>query len=260
MTVVFFAMMGAIFGSFANMLIHRLPREEEMVKTPSHCPKCNTKLSLKNLIPLLSYLWQRGKCHQCKAKISPRYFWVELACASLFAIIGYQQGLTPLSLLLCGVGLTLITLIAIDLEHMIIPDELQIALGVLGIGYVWLMEKSWADAVLLAAFGVLFGLFLRWIMFMWKKREGLGWGDVKFLGVAGLYLDWNLLTAFCFLSGVMGLITAPILRNSETKEYPFGPSLALALLVLLLAPDFIHSQYQHVIDFIVEFIAVPINN
>lgn len=260
MIVIFFAIMGAIFGSFANMLIHRLPLEEELVKTPSHCPKCGGRLGFKNLIPLLSYLWQRGKCNFCGAAISSRYFWVEVTCAVFFAFIAYLYGVTPLAFLLCGVGLTLIILIAIDLEHMIIPDELQITLGVLGIAYVWLIEKSWVNALLLAAACVLFGLFLRWLMFVWKKREGLGWGDVKFLGVAGLYLDWNLLTAFCFLSGVMGIITAPILRNADTKEYPFGPSLAMALMILLLAPNFIHSQFQYVIDFLIEFIAIPINN
>lgn len=260
MIVVFFAMMGAILGSFANMLIHRLPLEEEVVKTPSHCPKCGGRLGIRNLIPLLSYCIQRGKCHLCGAAISSRYFWVELSCAALFGLIAYLQDVTPLAFLLCGVGLALIILIAIDLEHMIIPDELQIVLGIFGLGYVWLMEKPWTDALLLAAFGVAFGLLLRWLMFVWKKREGLGLGDVKFLGVAGLYLDWHLLTAFCFLSGIAGIITAPILRNAETKEYPFGPSLAIALMLLLVAPNFIHSQFQHVIDFLVEFIAVPINN
>jgi prepilin signal peptidase PulO-like enzyme (type II secretory pathway) len=253
-------MMGAILGSFANMLIHRLPRQVEVVKTASHCPKCSGRLGFKNLIPLLSYCIQRGKCHLCGAAISSRYFWVELACASLFGLIAYLQGVTPLAFLLCGVGLVLIILIAIDLEHMIIPDELQIALGVFGVLYVWLMEASWVNALMLAVTGMLFGLFLRWLMFVWKKREGLGWGDVKFLGVAGLYLDWHLLTAFCFLSGVAGVITAPILRNADTKDYPFGPSLAMALMLLLLAPNFIHSQFQHVIDFLVEFIVVPINN
>jgi prepilin signal peptidase PulO-like enzyme (type II secretory pathway) len=260
MTTILFALFGACFGSFANMLIHRLPLQEEVVKTPSHCPKCSGRLGFKNLIPLLSYLWQRGKCHECKAVISSRYFWVELACALLFALIAYQHGVTPLAFLLCAVGLTLVILIAIDLEHMIIPDEIQIALVVLGIGYVWLTDASWVNAFMLAATGVLFGLFLRWLMFVWKKREGLGWGDVKFLGVAGLYLDWHLLTAFCFLSGIAGIITAPILRNADTKEYPFGPSLAIALMLLLLEPNFIHSQFQHVIDFLVEFIVVPINN
>jgi leader peptidase (prepilin peptidase)/N-methyltransferase len=259
MIVLFFAMMGAILGSFANMFIHRLPLQEEFVKTPSHCPKCSGRLGFKNLIPLLSYLWQRGKCHLCAAPISTRYFWVECVCASLFGLIAYLQGVTPLAFLLCAVGLALIILIAIDLEHMIIPDEIQIVLGVLGIGYVWLTDASWVNALMLAVTGVLFGLFLRTVMFVWKMREGLGWGDVKFLGVAGLYLDWHLLTAFCFLSGIAGIITAPILRNSETKEYPFGPSLAIALMLLLLAPNFIHSQFQHVIDFLVEFIAVPIN-
>lgn len=258
--ILVFAIFGACFGSFANMLIHRLPREEEVVKTPSHCIKCNAQLGFWNLIPLLSYLWQRGKCHSCKTVISSRYFWVELACAIVFAFIGFQQGFTPLAVLFCCVGLVLIILIAIDLEHMIIPDEIQIALGVLGFGYIWLNGVSWINALLVAASGLVFGLFLRWLMFIWKKREGLGWGDVKFLGVAGLYLDWHLLAPFCFVSGVTGIITAPILRNSQTKEYPFGPSLAIALMVVLLFPNFIHSQYQHVIDFMVEFIVFPINN
>ena len=255
-----FAIFGACFGSFANMLIHRLPLEEEVIRTPSHCPKCNAKLHWQQLIPLFSYLRQHGKCQRCKATINPRYFWVEVACTILFALVGGMYGTTLLSLVLCLVGLCLVILTAIDLEHMIIPDEIQIALLFLGGAYAWVTEKSWLQALALAAVGLGFGLFLRGLMFVWKKRDGLGWGDVKFLAIAGLYLDWTLLAPFCFLSGIMGIVTARLTSRTEEGHFAFGPSLALALLLCVLFPIFIANGFQQIIDFIVEFTVVTINN
>ena len=255
-----FSVFGACLGSFANMLIHRLPQEEEIVHTPSHCPRCQARLKWPQLIPLFSYLWQRGKCHACHAQINPRYFWVELICAGLFALIGGIYGLTLLSLVLCLVALCLVILTAIDLEYMIIPDEIQIALGLLGLLYVWVTGKSWVVALVFAAFGFGLGLFLRWLMFAWKKREGLGWGDVKFLTVAGFYMSVPLLAPFCFLSGVMGILTSCLSNRTEEGHFAFGPSLALALLLCVLFPIFIGGVFQQIIDFIVEFSVVTINN
>ena len=254
-----FALIGACLGSFANMLIHRLPQEEEIVRTPSHCPKCNARLRLPQLIPIFSYLWQRGKCHACRAQISPRYFWVEFICASLFALVGAMHGVSFLSAIICLVVLCLIILTVIDLEHMIIPDEIQIALCVLGLLYVWASGKSWVTAAELAGLGFALGLFLRWLMFVWKKREGLGWGDVKFLVVAGLYLDWSLLAPFYFFAGVLGLCTAGLANRTEEGHFAFGPALALALLLCVLFPVFIGKEFQQIIDFIVEFSVVTIN-
>lgn len=254
-----FALLGACLGSFATMLIHRLPREEEIIRTPSHCPKCNTKLKLPQLIPLFSYLRQRGKCHACRKKINPRYFWIELICACLFMLIGGIYGCSALSFVLCLIALCLVILTAIDLEWMIIPDEMQIALGLLAALHLWLTGKSWLTAVELAILGAGLGLFLRWLMFVWKKREGLGWGDVKFLAVAGLYLDWQLLAPFCFLSGVMGICTAALAKRTQEGHFAFGPALALALLLCILFPVFIAQSFQQIIDFIVEFSVVTIN-
>jgi prepilin signal peptidase PulO-like enzyme (type II secretory pathway) len=259
LVVSLFAVVGSCLGSFANMLIHRLPQEEEIIRTPSHCPKCNAQLKVPQLIPLFSYLWQRGKCHACRKQINPRYFWVELICASLFALIGGIYGATFLAAVLCLVALCLVILTAIDLEHMIIPDEIQVALGGLGLLHVWATGKPWLIAIVLAAVGFAFGLFLRWLMVVWKKREGLGWGDIKFLAVAGLYLDWSLLAPFCFFSGMMGIFTAGLASRTEEGHFAFGPALALALLMCVLFPVFIVSGFQQIIDFIVEFSVVTIN-
>lgn len=251
--LIIFPVFGACFGSFANMLIHRLPRDEEMVKTASHCPACNAPLGWRQLIPIFSYLLQNGKCHSCRKKISSRYLWVELVCTSFFALIGYLYSLTPLAAILCLVTLCLITLTVIDLEHMMIPDEIQIALVALGGIYIWASSKPWKESLILSVSGFLLGLFLRWLMFVWKKREGLGWGDVKFLGVAGLYLTPALLAPFYFIAGVMGIFTAYASAQNEEGHFPFGPSLALALLWCVVFPVLITNYFAQIIHFIVEF-------
>ena len=251
---------GACLGSFANMLIHRLPEDEETVRTPSHCPHCGHRLKLLNLIPILSYIIQRGKCSFCHTPYGARYLWVELASTMLFGAVALLYGVTWLATILCLTGLCLIVLIAIDLRHMLIPDAIQIPLIFLGIAHAYLLQKDPLQVALLCAFGLALGFGLRALMQWWKKREGLGLGDVKFMCVAGLFLDWNLIGPFYFIAGIAGILTVLATGRDGEGHFPFGPALALSLFLCAAFPDAISGQFQQMIEFVVEFSLANIDN
>lgn len=250
---------GAIFGSVANMLIYRLPRQMEVVVKPSHCTHCGATLRAPQLIPLLSYLWQGGKCHACASPIGLRYLLVEVAMVALFGLCYATHGETPLTLVLCGLAFCMVLLVAIDLEHMIIPDAVQVALALLGVAYGVLMERSSLEMVLCVLGGLLFALSLRQGMWWWKRREGLGWGDVKLLAVAGLYLSPAQFAPFCFIAGVAGVATALLYGRNRQGEFPFGPALGISMFVIALLPAQTSQIFMHVIDFIVEFSVATID-
>lgn len=247
------AVFGACFGSFANMAIFRLPQEIGLARKPSHCPKCKKQLKFKHLIPILSYLVQRGKCGMCGWKIPPRYLWVELASVALFLGVAFFHGFGLHAWLVALVGITLLILTVIDWDHFYIPDELQLVLALLGVFLILETERPWVEPIMLSLGGVGLALLLRALMQWWKGREGLGLGDVKFFGVTGLYLSGALVAPFLFLAGMGGILTAIIGTRTKDSIFPFGPALALALFLCVAAPDPIMNYFTQFIDFLVEF-------
>ncbi len=229
---------GLIFGSFVSLVVHRLPREEPIVAGRSRCPSCETFLGLPALVPVFSWVLQRGKCRYCKAPVSIRYPLTELSQAVLFLSVYVTHGLTAPALFLALFSVCLLALILIDFDWPIIPDELQYTALGLGLGYHFFAHSDWGVVFISAGLGLLIGLSLRFGFLWLRKKEGLGWGDVKFLPIAGLWLgDVWLWSPYLFYSGMFGVATAVIWRLAgKGARFPFGPALAAALFLMLLLP------------------------
>jgi leader peptidase (prepilin peptidase)/N-methyltransferase len=238
--VVFLA--GACVGSFVTMASWRLPREEEIVFTPSHCPHCNATLKARDLIPLFSWLSQRGHCRHCKAPVSARYPLIELSLAIAFTLVVLTFGLTFKTLLLLFLVTELAILIVTDLEHTIIPDGVQMVLFFTGIFWCILRDAEWEDVILSASAGLSLGLLLHYGYKWLRKKDGLGWADVKFLCVAGVWLPLAAFVPFLFFSGVIGTLTGLLWQKlGRGALFPFGPALAISLLINVIQPNLLQN-------------------
>lgn len=233
---------GLAFGSFANVVIQRVPRTESLVKPPSECPKCLTPLQWRDNVPIVSWLVLRGKCRHCGEPISKRYPLVELATGLLFAGIGARFGLDwalPAFLLY---GWTLLVLAVIDAYTRKIPNRLTYPLTptllVLLIGAALLQgQPGWAVRAVVAGLLAFFLLFTMAVI----NPGGMGMGDVKlaaFLGLGLGYLGWGhvVLGLFGgFLIGGVSAIGLLLVRMRSRKDLiPFGPYLAVGALVAVL--------------------------
>jgi leader peptidase (prepilin peptidase)/N-methyltransferase len=241
-----FFVVGACFGSFVTMASYRLPREESISLPPSRCPACGTRLKVLDLIPLLSWLMQRGKCRHCGAGIHLRYPLIELVMGLVFVAIYEQHGLTGQMLIFCLFAVAIWTMIIADLETKIIPDEIHYFLIILGFTYHGMSGADWAAVMSCAGVALLFGALLHYGYYWLRGYHGLGFGDVKFLAVAGLWLgDPLLLLPFLCLSGLWGVVTALLWRFFAAEpQFPFGPALAVSLSLLLVHPPLADHYWQ----------------
>lgn len=228
--LLFILFAGLCFGSFITCASYRLPLEIDVVKKPSYCPSCNAKLTFKDLWPVLSWMTSGGKCRHCKAKISARYPLIEIITATIFALIYAYYGLSVQGALLCLFAVALLIMVVADLEHYIIPDQIHLFLLPLGIFYHYVIGTDPMEVGIGFLIGMAIGLALhhgyRWL----RKKEGLGYGDVKFFAVAGLWLTPLPIVPFLFLSGVLGVCFGLLWRlMGKGAIFPFGPALAAAL-------------------------------
>jgi len=256
--------LGASVGSFLNVCIYRLPRERSVVAPPSHCPQCGARLRAIDLVPLLSFLALGGKCRWCGGVIGWRYFAVELLTGVVFvaAWIACGQGVQTISPWIqtvpCWIfAAVIIAVVFTDLDHMIIPDSLVVAgvaAGALAEGIsVWsgqaplLSVAIPGTALALPKFvaggllGVAVFVVIRGFSQLLFRREGMGMGDVKLAGAIGAMLGPNLALLSFGLAIVAGAVLGVallLLRVRRRMEYlPFGPFLAAAALVAMLAPE-----------------------
>jgi len=230
---------GLIFGSFATALSYRIPRGKEFVVERSSCTHCGHTLGFFDLFPILSWIFLAGKCRYCKKTIGTKYLFTELAVAALFAVVYIKMGISLTSLILASLSLCIVIMTVIDLEHYIIPDGINIAMFLLGVFYQVVVGAELEQFLIGPVLGFGIGWLLRQLMWVWKKKEGLGMGDVKFFAVAGIFLNAELIITFLFLAGVIGVITAILWRMAGRGErFPFGPALAFALFICLVAPEF----------------------
>lgn len=227
------ATLGAIglsLGSFIAALAWRLPLGQGPLGR-SRCTGCGVALGVADLVPVVSALIARGRCRHCGHRYGARYAGPELATAAAwllsFAIIA---DLTR-ALLAAALGSVLVLLATIDVRHRYLPDAATLIVAALAFVRIWLGTPAPGEALAgLLAFGTL-ALALRWSAGRWLRREALGLGDVKLMAAAGLWLGAALLPAFLILAGGAGIAWSLALRR---REFPFGPSLALALFVLVL--------------------------
>lgn len=229
---------GLIWGSFFNVCIVRIPEEKSVAKERSHCPSCHAKIPWYLNIPVLSYVWLRGRCQKCKIRISIQYPLVEIATGLLFLWLYHFYGISW-QFLAYTVYLSLLLIISvIDLHHQIIPNELSLPGIPLGFLFCLLTgDVLWWESLL----GVLIGggLFFL-IAFTYEKlsgREGLGGGDIKLLGMIGAWQGYQSILMVVVISSAVGSVIGIAVMFLQRKDLraaiPFGPFLALAAAVYL---------------------------
>ena len=232
--------LGLIFGSFYNVCIHRYITEESIVRPPSRCPKCGHLLSWWENIPLISFLFLRGRCRHCRVRISLRYPLVE-ALSALWALgLALQYGPSLAFLVYMVVGGILIVAGLIDLELYILPDVLVLPgtlIAILGASFV--LDVGLQDSLLGAGIGAGFFYLVRLLYKILRGVEGLGLGDVKLMLLLGGLLGWQALPVVVVVGAGLGVLAgiAYMGRNSENKlqtMVPFGPFLALAGMLYVL--------------------------
>lgn len=229
---------GLCFGSLNTLLIHRLPQGDPIGMTRSKCPKCNNLLGIRDLVPLFSWLCSRGTCRHCGAKVHWRYPVIECVTAAVFLLAYIYYGFTISGGLLALLGSQIIVLCIIDFEHRIIPDELQITIGITGVLYGFYHDTHIMTMILGMVTGGGLGLLLQRFFRWWKKQEGLGTGDVKFMAVSGVWLGAEALLPYFFYGGVLGIFSAILWRCvNKDPRFPFGPALAISLYLLVLYPS-----------------------
>jgi len=225
------AAFGAVFGSFLNVCIYRLPRSQSVVWPASACPRCGRLLSWFENIPIVSFLVLRGRCRSCKESIGRRYPIVESLTAMMFAVAWWYYGPTALLMSRLVFGSALIVLFAIDLEHHLLPNAITLPGIVAGLLFSLVTEPGWLASVLgvLVGAGVLYGLAE--IYYRVRHEEGLGMGDVKMLAMIGAFIGWKLtLVALMIASlagSVIGLLLIATGRGGMKHALPFGTFLAL---------------------------------
>jgi len=251
MAVAVAAVLGLFVGSFANVLIARVPSGEQWVRGSSHCPRCGHDLAWHDNLPLVSWLWLRRRCRYCHEPISGRYPLVELVVGALFGLVVLVFGLSLLSLGLMFLAVVSVALAAIDLEHRRLPDALTLPLyPILGAAVV---AQSWVDwdwGMLVRALAgclILGGFyFVLWFAF----PRGMGFGDVKAAGALGLILGavgWPALAvgaiAGPLIGGVVGVAVMIRERKSRGVAIPYGPWLIAGAWLGVLCGDQIGRAY-----------------
>lgn len=235
--VILFFVLGVVLGSFYNVVGFRLSNGESIVKPRSHCPKCGHVLSFYELVPILSYLFLRGKCKCCKEKISMFYPIMELFSGILFAVSYYSFGFSYDLLLSIALSSLFIIVTVSDLNYYIIPDQVNLFFGIV-IFVINILKFGFLGACKYAFFGLIIFLLMYLIMIIGKlifKEECLGGGDVKLLFVLGMTCPLVLSLFGIALSSFIALpVSLIIYISNKDKKIPFGPFLVGGFLIILL--------------------------
>jgi len=244
---------GLALGSFLNVCIVRLPRGESVVAPPSHCTHCQTPVLARDNLPIVSWVLLGGRCRACKAKISVRYPLVELASAILFAgclltfgVGAEGAGMAIFCWLLLGLAL-------MDAETFLLPDAFTLPGIVLGVVYRGVLGHAFRPALLgaIAIGGVL--LMVRMLYRLIRRREGMGFGDVKLGAMLGAWLGWQLGSVALFVAIVSGAVGGLVLAALHSRDanstpggaarIPFGSFLAAAGVMTVFCGEALLSWY-----------------
>jgi leader peptidase (prepilin peptidase)/N-methyltransferase len=263
---------GLLIGSFLNVVILRVParlfhdwrcqcrelleiaQDEDDAKPPSilwnrsRCPKCGHAIGAHENIPLMSYLFLRGRCSACDGKISIRYPVIELVTATMFLVTAWHFGPTLQGMAaICLTGF-LIALTGIDADHQLLPDHLTLPL--LWLGLVLSLFGVFTDSAT-SIIGATAGYLSLWIIFhlfrLLTGKEGMGFGDFKLLAAMGAWMGWQMLPLIILLSSLVGAIVGIIMmglrRHQSGQPMPFGPFIAAAAWIALIWGDKIIDYY-----------------
>jgi len=240
--------LGMCLGSFANVLIYRIPREESVVTPPSRCPGCGRRIPWYENIPVISYLFLRGKCAGCGTGISIRYPLVE-AASGILALVGVLIfGVSYAGIAYSMLFVALLALVIIDLEHWLLPFAITIPMTIIGLVGALLFDLRPIGEALI---GSLIGAAIFLIMLVGGKalfkKDAMGGGDVVFGAMAGAFLGWKSVLLMVFVASFLGTLVALGFlvsgKDLQGRMMPFGPFLALALVICIFAGDLIIGWY-----------------
>lgn len=257
---IFVFILGIVFGSFLNVCIYRIPRGESIIKQPSHCPSCGSRLKTPDLIPVASYIFLKGKCRYCGIGIPVLYTVVELVTAAVFLLLFNIYGLSVEALVSIYLMSILACVFFIDIEHRIIPDGLVIA-GIVGGVFLFVYnlfkpvlffgDRYWWNPLLGMVIGSGFLFMVALVGFLiYKTDDALGMGDVKIFIPIGMILGWKLTIIALFTAIISGGITGIVLILLRLKErkstIPLGPFISLgAFIALVWGWDIINWWYYN---------------
>lgn len=223
---------GLVIGSFLNVCIYRIPKHETIVTEPSHCMQCGYQLHWYDLVPVASWLALRGKCRNCKARISVQYPFVESANGIAYVVIFFVNGFNVQSILYCLLSSALIVLSVIDERTQEIPFGINVFIFVLGVVQVSIDHSNWSDYVI----GFLAVSVVLEIILLASGGRAIGGGDVKLMAAAGLLLGWQQIVLAFFLGCIIGSVIhiARMKVAGAERMLAMGPYLSVGILISAL--------------------------
>jgi leader peptidase (prepilin peptidase)/N-methyltransferase len=249
------AVLGLFIGSFLNVVIYRVPRDESVVRPRSRCPGCGTQLAEYDNIPVVSWLVLRGRCRTCGEPISIRYPAVELLTAVVFGLLAWHFGWTwalPAFLYLGAIG---VALAAIDIDTKRLPDVIVLpsyAVAAVLLGAAAGLDHDWHALLRVAAGGVALWAFYLLLVLVYPR--GMGWGDVKLAGVLGMYLGWLgwgplIVGGFLgfLLGGLLGAALMVAGRAGRKTKIPYGPYMLLGAFLAVFWGQRIADWYRGIL-------------
>jgi leader peptidase (prepilin peptidase)/N-methyltransferase len=228
----FIFLTGLIFGSFATVLSYRIPLNKDFLTSRSKCIHCNHKLGVLQLFPVLSFLWQKGRCKFCHAKIPFRYPAIEIICGLIFLAIFFKNGISYENIIIYLTFFTLFVASLIDIKTYEVPIKIQLIL--LSFAGIYSIQNSLSvEEFLINPLFIYFcGIALKYSFYFFRNKDGLGLADINLAFIVTIFIGIENFVYFMFLSGLLGLIFGLIWqRIFKQNLFPFFPSLSIAFLI-----------------------------
>lgn len=249
---VMFFIVGLIFGSYFNVLGLRIPRKESVTFSRSHCENCNHVLKWYELIPILSFIFQKGRCSKCRTKLSMLYPFTELTTGLLFLVSYHSFGFSLDLVISLTLVSTFIIVLVSDLTYLIIPDQFIIIPSI-----IIIIVNTIAKGITYSLIQILYGLLAFSLMYLIMilgnklfKKESLGGADIKLMFLVGVTLDPMLMIVVIFLASVIALpVSLFLLIKNKEHVIPFGPFIMIGLLIVYFTKLNIIEIFQKIIEF-----------
>ncbi len=240
---------GTVLGSFFNVVIYRVPRGESVVRPPSACPACGTRLRWSDNIPILGYVFLRGRCRYCGDRISSRYIVVEFLAGALPVLLYSHFGWGREFLVYWPLSYVLLVLSFIDLDHRILPDKVTVPGMLVGLVVAPLagITGFWESLIgLVVGGGALYLIAVLGELIL--KKESMGGGDIKLAAMLGAFMGWKLVLVGLFVAFFIGAVVGTAVIASKPKDWdraiPFGPFIALGAVLALLWGETAFTWYS----------------
>lgn len=245
MEIIFIACIGLVIGSFLNVCIYRIPAEQSISFPPSHCSTCNHQLAAKDLVPVFSYLFLRGKCRYCGSKISIRYPLIEILNGLLYVLVYFKYGFSTDTIKYCLMASVLIVIAMIDFDTQDVYTSTTLtgaAIAVIFLIIQYFTDNQSSKRFLIG--GIVCAGIIAAIVFL---THGMGEGDIEIAGVSGLFLGWKLGLMSLFIAiiigGIFGIVLLALKKKSKKEMFAFGPCIAIGTMISALAGEYLLNFY-----------------